>query len=217
MSLLPNDPPPFTIPEAQGRRSAQPDVSLADYPLPDGTWRWVSSTWMIDMRDDGDVSYDGFEYNWFFRRQHWHPDVGKFGLGGWVRRRRWVRLMTRPGNLHERAVLAATNPTSPSSDNGHTPTPIPRVWMGDGDDWKRCHLLMRRLDRDGKRLELWKEWLDASTLQHASPVKKWSEDEQPLPSAIARGEDYAWQLEMRSKDELPRAEWIGRVVCEHVS
>lgn len=49
------------------------------------------------MRDGGSVQHDGFEYNWFFRRGRWRAEVGKLSSGGWVRRRRWVRLMMRPG------------------------------------------------------------------------------------------------------------------------
>ncbi|KIK93743.1 hypothetical protein PAXRUDRAFT_144397, partial [Paxillus rubicundulus Ve08.2h10] len=97
LSLLPTDPQPFTIPSSNNNRARQPNVSLTNYPLPDGTWRWVSKAWMIDMRTDlGGVQHDGFEYNWLFCKKHWHADSGKFGAGAWVRRRRWVRLMMRP-------------------------------------------------------------------------------------------------------------------------
>ncbi|KAK7058969.1 hypothetical protein VNI00_001593 [Paramarasmius palmivorus] len=97
-SLLPSDPPPFTVPNASQKRNHQPNVSLTEYPLPDGNWRWVSKTWMIDMRSDsGEVQHDGFEYNWVFRRHHWRAQIGSLSAGGFVRRRRWVRLMMRPG------------------------------------------------------------------------------------------------------------------------
>ncbi|KAF8350060.1 hypothetical protein F5887DRAFT_858528, partial [Amanita rubescens] len=92
-SLLPMDPAPFTLPSTSFSRSKQPFKSLNDYQFPDGTWRWVSKSWMIDMRSDsGEVQYDGFEYNWFFRRHHWRAEVGPLSAGGWVRRRRWIRL-----------------------------------------------------------------------------------------------------------------------------
>ncbi|EEB97714.1 hypothetical protein MPER_02915, partial [Moniliophthora perniciosa FA553] len=97
-SLLPSDPPPFTVPNTTQTRSHQPNVSITEYPLPDGNWRWVSKSWMIDMRtDSGEVEHDGFEYNWIFRRHHWRAQVGTLSAGGFVRRRRWVRLMMRPG------------------------------------------------------------------------------------------------------------------------
>ncbi|KAE9408068.1 hypothetical protein BT96DRAFT_808509, partial [Gymnopus androsaceus JB14] len=100
-SLLPTDPAPFTLPSAVSlKRAHQPDVSLKEYPLPDGNWHWVSNSWMVDMRtDSGEVQHDGFEYNWMFRSNHWHATVGKLSAGGWVRRRRWVRLMMRPGKI----------------------------------------------------------------------------------------------------------------------
>ncbi|TFK30453.1 hypothetical protein FA15DRAFT_651042 [Coprinopsis marcescibilis] len=98
LSLLPWDPSPFTLPNASKRRSHQPPISLDRYTLPDGTWKWVSRCWMIDMRtDSGEVQHDGFEYNWMFRRHHWRAEVGAMSAGGWVRRRRWIRLMVRPG------------------------------------------------------------------------------------------------------------------------
>ncbi|KAF4623334.1 hypothetical protein D9613_001811 [Agrocybe pediades] len=98
LSLLPTDPLPFTLPGASLKRSKQPPITLENYPLPDGTWRWVSRCWMIDMRtDSGEVQHDGFEYNWIFRRHNWRAQVGSFNAGGWVRRRRWIRLMVRPG------------------------------------------------------------------------------------------------------------------------
>lgn len=95
LSLLPIDPMPFTMPGGTRLpRFHQPNITLHDYPLPDGNWRWVSKTWMIDMRSDGEVQHDGFEYNWIFRSKHWSPKIGPFSF---VRRRRWVRLMVRPG------------------------------------------------------------------------------------------------------------------------
>ncbi|TFY55577.1 hypothetical protein EVJ58_g8155, partial [Rhodofomes roseus] len=73
-TLLPLDPPPYTLPTPNPSKRAwrtQPTVSLASYPLPDGTWRWVSRAWMIDMRGDGLLQQDGFEYAWTFRSGHW--------------------------------------------------------------------------------------------------------------------------------------------------
>src|SRR6266511_997646 len=99
LSLLPTDPAPYTLPDASNQEpSHQPPVTLTTYPLPDGTWRWVSRSWMIDMRSEstqGQVQHDGFEYNWVFRKHNWKAQVGPLNAGGWVRRRRWVRLMVR--------------------------------------------------------------------------------------------------------------------------
>ncbi|KAJ2927172.1 hypothetical protein H1R20_g9954, partial [Candolleomyces eurysporus] len=97
LSLLPTDPSPFTLPNASKKRSEQPPITLETYPLPDGNWKWVSRCWMIDMRSNlGEVQHDGFEYNWMFRKHNWRADVGPLSAGGWVRRRRWIRLMVRP-------------------------------------------------------------------------------------------------------------------------
>ena len=55
------------------------------------------------MQSDGQVQYDGFEYNWFFRKHKWSATSA-----AWVRRRRWIRLMMRPATSH-----------LPPSTNGH--------------------------------------------------------------------------------------------------
>ncbi|KZV77639.1 hypothetical protein PENSPDRAFT_730400 [Peniophora sp. CONT] len=159
VALLPTDPPAFTIPEAEGSKHHQPDVSLSDYLLPDGSWVWCSSRWMIDMRDseDGSVSYDGFEYNWVFRRSKWKPE------GGFVRRRRWIRLMRRKDfhpSIHSPGTPVPPSPTSPIS---YRDINADDVWQGDEGDWARCHSLMRSLNRDGLRLEVWRAWLGMSS------------------------------------------------------
>lgn len=103
LSLLPWDPPAFTLPDTydvtDGKfylsKSHKPTISLSSYPLPNGDWKWVSKSWMIDMRSDGQVQYDGFEYNWVFRKHKWSATNA-----AWVRRRRWIRLMMRPAKPH---------------------------------------------------------------------------------------------------------------------
>ncbi|KAF5375222.1 hypothetical protein D9758_000278 [Tetrapyrgos nigripes] len=187
-ALLPADPAPFTLPSSSSQsRSHLPNVSIAEYPLPDGNWHWVSNSWMIDMRYSGEVQYDGFEYNWNFRKGHWRPDVGLLSAGGWVRRRRWIRLMMRPGlkRRHGPDEDTLTTPVSSSSRRNSliadlferrlsgAPS-IPSVStilesseeileLGVGDveeDWKMCRQLMKVIGRsDGGRLELWKRWL----------------------------------------------------------
>jgi hypothetical protein len=172
LSLLPMDPLAFTLPNAPGKRSEQPEITLSTYPLPDGDWRWVSRAWMIDMRSDtGIVQHDGFEYNWTFRRHKWRPEVGFLSAGGWVRRRRWIRLMMRPrkARLHsdpegltsstsERCSMTSPNPIDlPDLPHAHVITES--VWRGDESDWSRCRLLMLRYGQDGRKIDLWKIWL----------------------------------------------------------
>jgi len=223
LSLLPTDPSPFTLPDNSYKRSEQPPVSLEEYPLPDGNWHWVSRCWMIDMRSDsGEVQHDGFEYNWMFRKHNWRAQVGFISAGGWVRRRRWVRLMVRPG----RKVIGCTDgisvPSSSSVKSGYlqqgqsTPSLFPpsvlttsitdvvsemdptNVWIGDDPEanWQRCHKLMKKFGRDGRKLELWRLWLgfyhpehkhkflETSDEKGKSRNKQWTEDEGPLPSEV---------------------------------
>ncbi|KAF9015166.1 hypothetical protein BDQ17DRAFT_1229141 [Cyathus striatus] len=189
MSLLPHDPSPFTLPNASPRRSKQPALTLANYPLPDGTWRWVSRCWMIDMRSDGEVQHDGFQYNWLFRKHHWRAHVGPFSAGGWVRRRRWIRLMMKPAKtrldewddamFHEvssspgkdsngraRHSIASSFPTS-STSIPVSEVKLCEVWTGQdaAADWQRCRRILKWCAQDSHRLELWKAWLGCHRLE----------------------------------------------------
>ncbi len=136
---------------------------------------------MIDMRTDtGEVQHDGFEYNWFFRRHNWRAQIGSFNAGGWVRRRRWVRLMVRPAKPRASLVegpapsLAASTKrrlsmvsVPPSVNTQTTDATVDwreispdEVWLGDvEEDWQHCRRLMNKFGRDGRKLELWRLWL----------------------------------------------------------
>ena len=169
-------------------RHHQPTVSLTSYTMPDGTWKWVSRAWMVDMRGDGQTQYDGFEYNWAFRTKHWRAEVGTLSAGGWVRRRRWIRLMVRPAQAVKPPEPASSAPTphmlfqhiihlehheagmtrppsvttTPESRDSLTDSAV--VWQGDLEgDWQRCHAALRKLGTDGRQLELWTHWLNDTT------------------------------------------------------
>lgn len=148
------DPAPFTLPSASFSRSKQPFKSLDDYQFPDGTWRWVSKAWMIDMRSNaGETQHDGFEYNCFFRRRYWQAEVGPLSAGGWVRRRRWIRLMMRPGKQP---------PDTLPHNTAASPVDAVSVWRGETPDdcWNRCRALMKQLGTDGRKLEVWLSWME---------------------------------------------------------
>lgn len=168
-SLLPKDPPPFSVvsparslvdgrPVDKLRKSNQPNVSLSDFPLPDGNWRWASKDWMIDMRNDS-LQYDGFEYNWYFQTKRWRPRAGRLNYGGWVRRRRWIRLMERPPLtfLKKEKEYEAEQDTSKSLYRSQLMAD--EVWLGDEKDWTRLHKFLLSLGRDGRVLETWGDWL----------------------------------------------------------
>ncbi|KAJ3512431.1 hypothetical protein NLJ89_g3519 [Agrocybe chaxingu] len=224
LSLLPSDPSPFTLPNASLKRSKQPPISLENYPLPDGNWRWVSRCWMIDMRSDsGEVQHDGFEYNWMFRQHNWRAQVGSFNAGGWVRRRRWIRLMVRPAKPHKedsdgfetpsttsfkasepkrhRHSMASSFPPSIGMGATNVTDQLAQldpdnVWLGDDveADWQRCRAIMKRIGRDGRKLDLWRLWLGFYHPEHKDKFvgdestrrreKQWTEDEEPLPSEV---------------------------------
>ncbi|OJT15833.1 Meiotically up-regulated gene 65 protein [Trametes pubescens] len=206
LTLLPLDPPPFTIPTAiRSPRKGQPTVSLEDYPLPDGLWKWVSRAWMIDMRGDGQVQYDGFEYSRSFRSKKWGSDPGVMSNRGLVRRRRWIRLMMRPAqSMHDDTKSTLSIPGVLSvlpqlihNEDGATRPPSVMlsisddgdgglgVWNGDEGDWDRCHAALRRLGRDGRKLELWASWLG---IEEGAPLSRKTSRNPSLPSPRARGE-----------------------------
>ncbi|CAE6470818.1 unnamed protein product [Rhizoctonia solani] len=197
LSLLPNDPPPFTVPnEPTGhgkgksgqRTTLRAPGALADYQLPDPTWRWVSKYWMVDMRGDGEVQQDGYEYNWCFRSKGWRASIGSFNAGGWVRRRRWVRLMMRPANAGSPLLASTyedgftTTPTStipvPTPLSTMTANPSEKneredalIWRGDDGDWMRVRDALKEFRSDGRRLEVWERWLaleEQALLAHAT-------------------------------------------------
>ncbi|OBZ78999.1 hypothetical protein A0H81_01126 [Grifola frondosa] len=245
MSLLPVDPPAFTIPStASSPSAAQPTVSLTDYPLPDGTWRWVSRAWMIDMHGDGQVQYDGFEYNWFFRSKNWRPEVGFMSAGGFVRRRRWLRLMMRPAQVREGANGAATPDgllevpllehhegasrppsvtLSAAADDTNSPA---EIWKGDEGDWNRCHAALKRLRRDGRKLELWQRWLGVMLPRSsANSVAEKGEDQEKRPqlstndsrSSSHTSQDGTLAADSGARTNQAPVKCISTVIRAHVS
>jgi len=192
-SLLPFDPPSFTIPETKAASKARKEhpshepknlVNLEAYTLPDPEWRWVSKWWMVDMRCDGEVQYDGFEYNWSFRSKSWRARVGPLSAGGFVRRRRWVRLMMCPSQSSSQSVISHSSPTSTSPTSSqpslHADDGDPRIWRGDIRDWSRCVWAMKTLARDGRKLEVWKGWLDIQQRMEKGKRKQWTEDDDTI-------------------------------------
>jgi len=93
-----------------------------------------------------------------------------------VRRRRWVRLMMRPGSVAAKAgeadaASAAENETS----SGHDRTGVDKssqggledlvlepefIWKGDDEDWQRCFQAMKKAGRDSAILDLWRTWIE---------------------------------------------------------
>lgn len=235
-SLLPKiDPTPFThdlsgqsfeTPEEAGAAMTTP-ATLRDYQLPDGNWRWVSKTWMVDMDGNGDTCADGWQYNWGFRKKGWRPHPGNLSAGGWVRRRHWLRLMMRPPG-HDKKFLhpsgsprfrsdspldsgssspsvgqsrrnsSATGSRAPGSiiitdprgtsiisalepDDDDVSTSaysaLGHTWRGEpASDWERCRRVLMHYNRDGKKLEVWSEWLGVTHDAEEAHAPAMSED-----------------------------------------
>jgi len=98
------------------------------------------------------------------------------------------------------------------------------VWKGEDveQDWVRCHMLMKRLGRDGRKLELWKRWLGGYYSEHAQlghllgkgkrVQKQWTEDSGPLPSEVT------WAHKGQSvitEDASPVLEHVAAVLRVH--
>ncbi|KAH9849753.1 hypothetical protein C2E23DRAFT_861726 [Lenzites betulinus] len=241
LTLLPLDPPPFTIPTAiRSPRKNQPTVSLEDYPLPDGSWKWVSRAWMIDMRGDGQVQYDGFEYSRSFRSKKWSPNPGFMSNRGLVRRRRWIRLMMRPAHRPHNdaesvfgipgALLAlphlshdeegATRPPSVILSVSDDDEKGAAVWKGDEDDWDRCHTALRRLGRDGRKLELWASWLgipESASLSRGEPSESHETafDSEGLSTASSQTEADRLTADVGMNISQGCKEYIASVVRAH--
>ncbi|KAF8807412.1 hypothetical protein BYT27DRAFT_7223239 [Phlegmacium glaucopus] len=241
LSLLPSDPSPFTLPYASLKRSDQPPITLESYPLPDGNWHWVSRCWMVDMRSDSaEVQHDGFEYNLMFRKHNWSPRVGLFNARGWVRRRRWIRLMVRPAKQKKDDHDGFTTPSTSSKDSAvwtrpHSSPPSvltrgadiidhwlqtepANVWSGDPKaDWQRCLDVMKLFGRDGRKLELWSLWLGfyhPNQFPSANSKGKRREDgiETPLPSDI-----FAADILSRDSVSIAPRDRVVAVLRQHVS
>ena len=177
---------------------------------------------MVDMRSEGQVHYDGFEYNWFFRSHKWRPEPGAFSAGGWVRRRRWVRLMMRPARSIELnddvdgrnpAITLSSTRYSVAPDDGALELEAAKAmsWSGEPDNWERIHHLMVRWNRDGTRLELWREWLGVPPQTRQRKV--WSEDEDALSS---EEEQNGHATKARPLEGAQR-ENLAAVIRDHVS
>ncbi|KDQ08497.1 hypothetical protein BOTBODRAFT_566890 [Botryobasidium botryosum FD-172 SS1] len=184
-SLLPADPAPFTLPG--DKSDLDTTTSLRDYPLPDARWRWVSKSWMVDMRGDGEVQHDGFEYNWAFRAKGWRPSVGSFNAGGWVRRRRWIRLMmcpaptssshtssSRSSSQHSPASLQNESPLSGHTTLSKLSVPHRLDWdipeeaeASSEHDWAALKDMIRSVGgSDGRKLAAWAVWLGLDEAPH---------------------------------------------------
>ncbi|KAF9044528.1 hypothetical protein BDZ89DRAFT_1059005 [Hymenopellis radicata] len=213
LSLLPNDPYPFTIPTTSNKRSAQPNYTPSDYPLPDGNWRWVSKAWMIDMQNDsGHVQHDGFEYNWCFQKHHWRAKVGSLSF---VRRRRWIRLMMRPAKVSKRED-DSDHLSPPATLKSNKLDELVRRRASLGSTLHPPSVISAMSDFEGVDVEVLDSvWLGDDTDTHwsgyCSVMKIMGQDDAPLPS-----EYRVQEANIRGQSaSLTRREVIEAVLREH--
>jgi len=189
--------------------------------------------------DSAGVQHDGFEYNWVFRKHNWSPRVGPFfSARGWVRRRRWIRLMVRPAKQKKDDYDGFTTPATSSKDSAvwthyHSSSPPSvltrgtditdhwlqmepaNVWSGEPEgDWQRCLDVMKLFDRDGRKLELWSLWLGfyhPDQFPSANGKGKRREDE-ILPSDV-----FAADILSRDSVSIAPKDRVIAVLRQHVS
>lgn len=226
-SLLVFDPPPFTAPGKGQDSSEIRTFSVDTYPLPDPTWRWVSEAWLVDMRRG--VGHDGyavvlrldrqkliftyfrFEYNWYFRCNNWRGQTGWFSLGGFVRRRTWMRLMMHLSKARRQIeAMEEERALEDAIDKRERPVSalaIGRVWRGDNGDWERVHKTLKRLGHDGPRFDLWADWLSEMLANKTTPSPRQlteDEDRSEVPLAV----NAAWL-------ERPKREWVRSLLQQY--
>lgn len=139
-------------------------------------------------------------------------------MGGYVRRRRWMRLMMRPSDARLEAEIAIEHSRHEDAAGGSETDQIEDtlVWRGDEGDWNRVRKALKSLTRDGPRLDLWEDWLSDfigkgtyTPPHHRESSEGRSARSTPDADAIA---DYT----SRSQ-EHPHRQWILTVLREHVS
>lgn len=106
--LSPLDPPAWCDRNLKGI-----GTDLQNHPLPDPTWEWVDSTWLVDM--SGDVDPNGWQYAFRFNNCTWRGDSKAFH--NFVRRRRWLRLRQKKVRSPEVFDIVPLPDTSPLSDS----------------------------------------------------------------------------------------------------
>jgi len=182
--------------------------SLQDFQLPDKNWKWIGE-WSVEMYGDGQVSHDGFTYNWIFRNRGWIP---KAQLTAFVRRRSWVRLMMLPAT--------STPPISLSSQAQHRISVVASIregiWRGDENDWERCHAALKLVDTDGKKLELMRNWTGLKSEAVRRRIQ-WTEDADiPSPSESQPDQPkYYTEEPLPMDDSEPNLDFVLVVLAEH--
>ncbi|KAL7421641.1 hypothetical protein Q5752_003410 [Cryptotrichosporon argae] len=123
------------------------DLGTAQVPSP--AWTWVTP-WMVNMREGTDDG--GWRYNYVFRKRGWKAYAGGLGWGGWCRRREWVRLRAKVGEVEHKA------PVQLRARHGHG-----QARLGvQGDEEEVVDAITRAMGSvtlDRERVELWGRWL----------------------------------------------------------
>lgn len=130
-----------------------------------------------------------------------------------------------PGDLphHDHADAGATRPPSVilhSDDEDDMSVGDAEVWRGDReDDWRKCRTALKRLGRDGRKLELWNHWLypshPASSLDGEKGKGKPAQEDVPSSrSSLIRDDTLAEEAGTKI-DKGPR-EHIAAVLRAHV-
>ncbi|TFY69244.1 hypothetical protein EVJ58_g513, partial [Rhodofomes roseus] len=105
-----------------------------------------------------------------------------------------------------------------------------QVWLGDDGDWERCRTALKRIGRDGRKLELWKRWFGFGfrSEKDEDEEDKEESDEDDVGKGKVRAEQRevsssSSSLEKELEEDVgvhtiqPPREYIARVIRDHGS
>ena len=112
---------------------------------------------------------------------------------------------------HETPILTpqpndpGTLPTLPSSTIERNPEELKDIWRGDDRDWARCHGALRSLARDGRKLELWKHWIDPNGKPATRRQAMWTGETSHLLNGSATAQVYELIADAPFEVDITRA------------
>ena len=109
-------------------------------------------------------------------------------------------------------------PTLPSSTIERNPEELKHIWRGDDRDWARCHGALRALGRDGRKLELWKYWIDPNGKPASRRQVIWTGEPSKLLNGSGTAQVYELIADAPFEVDITRApvEFIRPVLEAHV-
>jgi hypothetical protein len=110
-------------------------------------------------------------------------------------------------------------PTLPSFSLERSPGELKHIWRGDDRDWARCHGALHSLGRDGRKLELWKYWINPNGKSVARRQAIWTGEPSNFIDEDGAAEVYELLADAPFDVDTTRApvEFLRPVLEAHVS